>query len=111
MDLPRVLHTLTWLVLLGMAGCSVPAGDNQRAALSQEIERDLPLGSTLDQVEAYLQTKQLGYTYVERENRVYALVADVQRTGIVTKSLQIILTMDELRRLQRVEVKSVYTGP
>jgi len=52
-----------------------------------------------------------GYSFVEQESTFYAIIPDVEKGHFVTGSIQILAAMDSQRRLEHVDVKTLYTGP
>jgi hypothetical protein len=108
----RVLRLIALvLVLLGLECIRGGKHTAPYADLEQEIRSNLPVGSTLQEIETYLTTKNISHSYVERENRVYGIVPDVERGLLVSKSLQIVVDLDRQHRLESLELKPVYTGP
>ena len=75
------------------------------------INQELPVGSSYRAIEEYFAKHDIGYSFVERENRFYGLVPNIRKTLFTSASIQIMLTLDNQRRLEHTEVKTIYTGP
>jgi len=77
-----------------------------------DIRANLPIGSSYTSIEAYLSERKIGHSYDAASNTFYDLIPDVDTTHVlVTASVQITITLDNQRRLERLDVKRVYTGP
>jgi hypothetical protein len=111
--LQRVLHSA--IAMLGLLFCTTCVQGGGKAfdynTFDRDIRASLPVGSNYENVERYLQGKNISYSLVERENKVYALIPDVKKGPIVSESVQIIIALDEQKRVRSVDVKPVYTGP
>jgi hypothetical protein len=81
------------------------------ADLEQEIRSDLPVGSTRQEIETYLTAKNISHSFVDREDRVYGIVPDVERGLLVSKGIQIVVDLDRQHRLESLGIRPVYTGP
>jgi hypothetical protein len=83
----------------------------QQTAIQQRVQQELPVGSSYESIEKYLAERHVGYGFVERENRFYVLLPDAESNLLFTASVQMVLTLDSQRRLEQVDVKTLYSGP
>ena len=62
-------------------------------------------------VEAYLKEKGIEYSYVERENKVYAIIPKIGRYRLIYQtSLLIRVQFDDHENLQKLEFEYEHTG-
>ena len=80
-------------------------------ALERELRQALPVGSSYEQIDEYLTRKQIYHAYSERSNRVNAIIPDVEKRFLITKSITIVIFLDDQRRLESLEVTAMGTGP
>jgi len=103
----RVLvPTLLLLTLPFLAGCA----SWYHPALSQ-IRADLPAGTPLRTVDAYLDQHDINHTYYWKSNQVTATIHNVQRDALVREDLDLVFSFDEYKGLRDILAKPAYTSP
>ena len=104
-----LLQTILLLALPLLVGCaSVSAW--YHPALYQ-IRTDLPVGSSLEKVDAYLDQHQIEYTYYPRSNQVTAYIHNIQRDSLVREDLYLVFSFDDYKSLQDILAKPIHTQP
>ena len=77
----------------------------------QVTERDIPVGTNQDVVEAFLKKMKLKYSYVKEESRFYAIDNDVSNWRIIYEaSILIRVQMDINGLVSGIELKKEYSG-
>jgi len=127
-DLVIAKMRLVWIVaggiatlLLALVVLSVRAEMVDRVKARQslayyaQLERDMgehiPVGTSYDQVAAYLQRQGIPYSYRPEERAIYILFEDVRKSWIISTGIQVIITFDDQRRLQGIAFRTFGTGP
>lgn len=75
------------------------------------VDKEIPLGTQRTDVERFLSQRRIEYSYVERENRIYAIVRDTCRGILIECSIDMVFGFDGQRVLISSSVKEGFTGP
>lgn len=114
---------LAFLVLAGLAGRLIYTKQRARAttnaaAVEKDIREHLPLGTSRSEVEAYLDQKGLGHSYIDESTEFpdyrhteMAMVRETSRTWLVRGDLQILFKFDSQERLIDFKFQEIFTGP
>jgi hypothetical protein len=79
--------------------------------LERQISTNLPVGSTIDAVMAFLDRKGIEHSpYLDKDRSIHAIVRPKEE-ALITESLSIIFRFDEAHLLQEHSIESVLTGP
>jgi hypothetical protein len=79
--------------------------------LEHEIRSDLPVGSSLSNVEAYLKRRNIEFSYDEKSSMVYAAARSLKGSGWITQvDLMLKLHFDHSFILKSIDAKRGYTG-
>jgi hypothetical protein len=86
--------------------------------VQDQIRQNLVIGSTRNQVEAYLEAQRIPHSYVNQSpagpeySRIEsALIADSSSTRLVRGDIQIVFRFDDHDKLTQYTVKEIFTGP
>lgn len=83
--------------------------------LESEIKKDLPLGSTKEEVSSFLDSRGIGHAYAgaspQFKNTEIALVRNAAYHWPIRTDIQILFTFDKNSRLSSFTVKEINTGP
>jgi len=83
-----------------------------RDKLRSELSAAVPQGTEASAVIAWLDRKSIENSgYVTEQRVIDAIVRDVEKTGLVTKSLRIVFRFDEAGKLVATDVTEAFTGP
>jgi hypothetical protein len=104
-----LLLTALLLSLPFLGGCTTISAW-YHPALTQ-IRTDLPAGSSLEKVDAYLDQHQIEHTYYRHSHQVTAIIHNIQRDSLVREDLNIVFTFDEYKSLRDILATPVYTQP
>lgn len=104
------------LLLLGLVAAfnlRSPAQSDQKAIvrIEQKLKIDLPVGTSFQDVQSYLQRERIEHSWLEKDQMFMAILRDIEKNWPVTESAQIYIRMDANKRVRSVEVESVFTGP
>jgi hypothetical protein len=110
------LRVLGLCAVVGLGAAAIRCAPWSPPPSAEAVERDLrnglAVGATRAEIEAYLKQRGLDYFYHEREHRYLMLLENVETRWIVTsRSIQIIVTLDEAQRLRDIRARDVWTGP
>ena len=87
-------------------------GEMTPEGLRAEFEQALPLGTSAEQVTAYLDSHQMEHSDLNaQDHTIAAIVRDVERGVLTRKSLSAVFKFDTSGRLARIDVKASFTGP
>lgn len=100
------------LLLLGV-GASFWSGRPKVTAQQSEqsLRQHLPLGSSFQEVERYLQATGWEYSWSEDSQTFYAIQRNVRRGLLVQTNITMEFHMDEARTLQTIQLREVHTDP
>jgi hypothetical protein len=76
-----------------------------------QIRTDLPAGTPLAKVDAYLDQHQIDHTYYPRSNQVTAYIHNIQRDALVREDLYLVFSFDEYKGLRDILAKPIHTQP
>ena len=76
-----------------------------------QIHLDLPVGTSLEKVDAYLTEHQIEHSYLRSTNQIKALVRNVRRDGLVQADQTLTFTFNAYGSLTDFAVKNAYTKP
>ena len=76
-----------------------------------QIRSDLPPGTSLATVDAYLDQHQIDHTYYAKGNQITAFIHNIQRDALVREDLNLVFSFDEDKSLRDILAKPVYTSP
>jgi hypothetical protein len=80
--------------------------------ISERVRADLQIGTPLPEIERYFASNQIGHSYVERTNELYAMIYRIWGSGLlIQRDAWIRIDLDKDRRLKGVKVELVATGP
>jgi len=106
----RALFPLVVLMTLPfVAGCATY--NSYYAPAVTQIREDLPPGSSLARVDAYLDQHQIDHSYYHKSNQIMAVVQNVRRDGLVQYNQSLVFSFDPYRNLTDILVKPAYTAP
>jgi hypothetical protein len=121
----RHLILLAFLIAIPtISSCSATGKDGfvTVATLKSEFDNDLPVGTPMSAVEAYLAKKGIGSSgeidnatmaHMGKDPSTYALksiVRNVRKSAFVTTDISVSFTFGRDKLLQSIEVKEVHTG-
>lgn len=96
--------------------CSCTIGEKQnkmnkmnKNEIKQKLEKDLPVGSSLNKIITYLQSYNLESSYVEKENKIYAKI-EKEKKLFMHKNISVIFLLDDNKKLLSFKLKEEYTG-
>lgn len=79
--------------------------------IEDEVKQALPIGTSMEKVDSYLTSHEIEHSLYKKENRIYAIVRNLQRQpNGVSASLSIIFSFDISNSLTNVQSKVEYTG-
>lgn len=103
----RALLPLVCLAL-GSLGCR----RSSTTALEQIVQRQLPVGTTAEETEKVLGKYKVEHSFAAKDNAYYAIIRDIGRgDAITTDNVTLIIYLDDAKRVRRVKVSKVLTGP
>jgi hypothetical protein len=80
-------------------------------ALEQEIRTALPVGSSLDAVNEFLEKRGIEHSYEQSSETVYAIARKLKGSTILaSESLSLKFHFDDSSRLKSIDSEVVYTG-
>jgi hypothetical protein len=80
--------------------------------LEKEVRRALPVGSSLEIVEAYVTKLGMKSSYDSRSKTVFAIVRDIKGSGmIVRRDFEFTFVFDDASLLKSIDAKEELTGP
>jgi hypothetical protein len=80
-------------------------------SLQADLEANLPVGTPFDKIKEYFDVRKVECSYVEKTDAFYAIFRNIETSGSVSKSIAVEVLVDEQRRLKKIVLKPVYTGP
>lgn len=83
---------------------------NMSSDFREKIVQELPVGTSKKDIERYLTDNNIEHSWVEEEKDFRAIVRNVEVNGLITKSLVIIISIDENSKLSSIKSESVSTG-
>lgn len=97
------------LFVFGCTGCHTSRRiPNSESALRAKI----PLGMHIDQVKEVLSEAKIEHSWVESERKFYGILRDPERVNtLIKEDLSVEILMDKEMRVEKVEIKKVFTGP
>ena len=104
-----LLHAFLLLALPLLTGCAVTEAWYHPALY--QIRTDLPVGSSLEQVDSYLDQHNIDHTYDHGGNQVTAYIHNIQRDALVREDLYLVFSFDQFKSLRDIEAKPAYTTP
>jgi hypothetical protein len=94
--------------------CNISCYGNPEVSMKEKIENDvknsLPIGTSFNDVKAYLDNLKIEYSWNEKNNAFYGIVRNAKKQGIVNENIQLIIVMDDEKKLKSIEAKTVMTG-
>jgi hypothetical protein len=102
----RILLSVCFLA--GIVGCH-----HRGSASSEEtLRQSFPVGTTKDQVERILTEKKIEHSFVEEKNAFYAIIRDTEgSSSLVKQSVQLVINLDDEKRVKEVRATKLHTGP
>lgn len=96
-----------------LSSCLMKGPAERRAAeLRSQIEQEIPSGSSVEDVERFLDKHGVKeYSYSAESRRLKGIVRGIWAGFPVEASIQVRFTFDESEQLQGSEVEIIYTGP
>jgi hypothetical protein len=80
-------------------------------ALEHEIRTALPVGSSLDAVDEFLEKRGIDHSYEKSSRTVYAIARKLKgSTTLASESLSLKFRFDDDSRLKSIDSKVLYTG-
>lgn len=80
--------------------------------LERQVRAELPVGSSLAEVEGYLQKRGIEFSYQAPSKTVYAAARKLTGSTMVTRQdLTMKFHFDDSSRLESIDAKVAYTGP
>ena len=104
-----LLPAVLLFILPLLAGCATY--NSYYAPAITQIREDLPAGTSLGRVDAYLDQHQIEHTYYHHGNQIMATVQNVRRDGLVQYDQTLVFSFDAYRNLTDILVKPAYTSP
>jgi hypothetical protein len=87
-------------------------GQIRAEALEHEVRSALPIGSSLDAVEMFLQRRGLEFSFEKSSKTVYAIARDTKGSSfIIIESLGFQFHFDDDLKLTSIDSKVKLTGP
>lgn len=84
---------------------------SSEGSFEDKVRHRLLIGQKREDVEEVLRQFGVGFSYVERERKLYGITPMVRRNLILHESTSIIASFDERDRLINLDIAPVYTGP
>jgi hypothetical protein len=104
-----LLFTAILLTLPFVVGCESVAAWYHPAIT--QIRADLPVGSSLERVDSYLDQHNIDHTYYRNSNQVAAYIHNIQRDALVREDLYVVFSFDDYKSLRDILAKPVHTQP
>jgi len=105
------MRSLFLLVLLCFTlSCSKGGVMPTKQSVENQMLSNLPVGTSFENVKAYLDSSKISYDWYAKGNTFYSIIRDVKKNILSRESIQIIIHMDDNKKVKSIEVKSVYTG-
>jgi hypothetical protein len=113
------LFCLVSLAVVASSACKARDIHAEAAQLKSQLARDLPVGSSRDDVEQWLDQRGIEHGFVQRDNSIHSIIRQVSKNTYTDKGftfdivgdIQIIFRLDDRESLRQVEVKPIFTGP
>lgn len=81
------------------------------AETQARLQSALPVGSTASEVTTYLDREGIEHSgYVERERIINAILRDVEKSLLVSRSIRVDFHFDNAGKLVAIEARDVRTG-
>lgn len=117
-----------FFVLTGCLGLLPGAGTLKAIGIEGKIERNIPIGSTVEQVDTFLENQGIEHSYVDRNREVFGLDAGASqkysnggriisiirytKSGfLISEHLQMYFSFDHTGRMYSYVLKPVGDGP
>ncbi len=107
--LARAVFLILTLPLL--AGCANDPLTWYYQPAVYQIRSDLPLGSSVERVDAYLTHRDIEHSYFRRSHQMTALIHNVRRDALVQSDLTLTFFFNEYRGLTDIQFDPAYTKP
>jgi len=104
-----LLQAALLLTLPFVCGCTTVAAW-YHPALTQ-IRTDLPVGTSLEKVDSYLDQHQIEHIYYRHSHQITATIHNIQRDALVREDLYLVFSFDEYKGLRDILAKPAYTQP
>ena len=91
-------------------GCS-PSGAPTAKALEAQIRKDVPIGSSVQQVMSYLSSKSITHVWHKESSYIGAIVRDTDAGMLVKESVSMRFEFDANLILTAIKFEKKYTGP
>jgi hypothetical protein len=102
---------LLFVILSCLTSCSESNQKITKDQVDAQIRKEIPIGTNFDDVQTYLQKTGYEFGWFERDAFFYAKIRNVNKGFIVIEDIQIIIHMDNQRKVKSIDVRSVFTGP
>ncbi len=79
--------------------------------LRSAIARELPVGATRAQVEAFLDARHISHSYMETERTVFASTQEERVNAFTLRAVYMQFHFDDARKMRDYSIKEVFTGP
>ncbi len=76
-----------------------------------QIRADLPVGTPLVKVNAYLNQQNIDHNYYRSSNQITAYIHNIQRDALVREDLYVVFSFDDDESLRDILAKPVHTQP
>ncbi len=87
----------------------------QEPSMKNEIEARvrsaLPAGTSYEAVESYFQRAGIEHSWAENGKVLHGIIRNISKRGPVSESIQVVVHMDNEKKVEKIEIKSVFTGP
>ena len=93
-------------------GCSKKESALTKEQMEQILKNDLPIGTSEEKVSAYLTAKNIEHSsYDENGKKIQAMVKDVKKSFLVSKSIHIVFSFNGDSKLTGFAIQDIFTGP
>ncbi len=103
--------SLTWMLIPFLH----PGRLHNWLTLEQINERataDLTNGMSFSEIDKYFTASGVEHGYYEKNNQILAIIRNIKGGQLlVSKGAQIAITLDQTKKLERIEVRPTFTGP
>ena len=79
--------------------------------INERVRSDLVKGTPLSEIDRYFASNNIGHSYVERTNEVYAMIYFIWGGFPFQRDAWIKIQLDQDRKLKEIKVEAVSTGP
>jgi hypothetical protein len=108
MNLKKVIILASVCLFAGIVSCN----HRDNASMEQTLQESFPLGKTKDQIEEILTKKKIEHSYAAKENAFFAIIRNTGGSNWPAReNIQLVIYLDDEKRVKDVRVSNAFTGP